>query len=94
MVSEHPEGVIVEIWVIPGASRDSIDGVHDGALRVRISAPPEGGKANRAAAGLVAAHLGARRAEVIAGTAARRKRVLVFGVTLAEANAALADTDR
>lgn len=81
----HPDGVLVAVWVVPGAARAEVVGFHGGALRVRVSAPPEGGKANRAAAALVARALGARRGEVVAGQAARRKEVLVFGVDTAAA---------
>jgi uncharacterized protein (TIGR00251 family) len=76
----HPDGVVVEAWVVPGAARSEIVGLHDGALRVRVSAPAEGGKANRAAAHLIARALGGRRGEVVAGTGSRRKQVLVTGV--------------
>jgi uncharacterized protein (TIGR00251 family) len=77
----HPDGVVVEAWVVPGAARTEITGLHDGALRVRVSAPAEGGKANRAAARLISRALGGRRGEVIAGATSRRKQVLVTGVT-------------
>ena len=90
-LSDHEAGVVVEVWVIPGASRDEISGLHDGVLRVRTSAPPEDGRANRAVALLVARRLGVRRAEVIAGHGDRRKRVLVSGVSLAEAEQRLGD---
>ena len=40
--------VMVEIHVIPNASRTQADGMHDGALRVRLHAPPVDGKANTA----------------------------------------------
>jgi uncharacterized protein (TIGR00251 family) len=76
----HPGGVVVETWVVPGAARSEIAGLHGGALRVRVAAPAEGGKANRAAARLVARALGGRGGEVIAGVGARRKQVLVPGV--------------
>ena len=89
-LSAHPDGVVVEVWVVPGASRDSIDGTYDGAMRVRTAAPAEGGRANRAVARLVAARFGARRATVISGETSRRKRVLVAGTTLATAQAAVA----
>jgi len=77
----HPDGVLVAVWVVPGAAREEVAGFHAGALRVRVTAPAEAGKANRAAAALVARVLGGRRAEVVAGQAARRKQVLVTGVT-------------
>ncbi len=91
MLSAHPDGVIVEVWVVPGSSRDSVGGSRDGALRVRTTAPAEAGRANRAVARLVGAHLGGRRAEVIAGHTSRSKRVLVVGLSLSAAEAVLAD---
>lgn len=78
------------MWVVPGASADEVVGEHDGALKVRTAAPPEGGKANRRIGLLVADLLGGRRGAVIAGTASRRKHVLVYGVTLDEARASFA----
>ncbi len=66
---------------MPGARRSEIVGLHDGALRVRVSAPAEAGKANRAAEDLVARALGGRRGEVVSGAGARRKQVLVSGVS-------------
>jgi hypothetical protein len=84
-LSDHPDGVLLDVWVVPGASRDEVAGMHDGALRVRVAAPPEGGKANRAAARLVAAVLGARRGRVVTGKAARRKQILLSGVAPDEA---------
>ena len=88
-LSPHPDGVIVEVWVVPGASRDVLGGFHDGAVRVRTVAPAEGGRANRAVSRLVAARLGVRRAEIVSGALARRKRVLVHGVDLDAARQAL-----
>ncbi|OFW66656.1 MAG: hypothetical protein A2Z12_08485 [Actinobacteria bacterium RBG_16_68_21] len=85
MLREHPDGVVVAVWAVPGGSRDAVGGVHDGALRVRTSAPPEGGEANRAVARLVAAALGGRRGRVIGGHGSRRKQVLVEGVSLGAA---------
>ena len=46
----------VRIWIkaVPGASRDEITGVIGDRLKVRISAPPEAGKANKAICKLIA----------------------------------------
>jgi uncharacterized protein (TIGR00251 family) len=85
LLTPHPEGVLVEVWVVAGAVSDVVGGTHDGALRVRTTAPAEAGKANRAVGRLVAAALGGKRGSVVSGTNSRRKRVLVEGVTLSEA---------
>jgi len=46
----------VRIWIkaVPGASRDEIAGVMGERLKVRISAAPEAGKANKAICKLIA----------------------------------------
>jgi uncharacterized protein YggU (UPF0235/DUF167 family) len=57
-------------------------GVHDGMLKVRVAAPAESGRANRALCALIGRELGVRpaRVTVVAGAANRRKRVKVRGV--------------
>jgi len=85
VVAPHPDGVVVTVWVVPGASRDEVVGRHGGALRVRVTAPADGGRANRAAAALVARALGGEGGTVISGRASRRKRVVVAGVSAAAA---------
>jgi uncharacterized protein (TIGR00251 family) len=89
MLHEHPDGVMVEAWVVPGASRTEVAGVHDGALRLRVAAPAAAGAANAAAVWLLGGVVG--RCELVAGTASRRKRFLVTGVTLEEVRRKLAE---
>lgn len=79
MISTHPAGAIVEVWVVPGASGDEMVGEHNGALKVRVSAPAEGGKANRAVVRLLGLALPGYRISVVAGAGTRRKRLLVEG---------------
>lgn len=80
MLHSHPAGTLIDVWVVPGASRDEIVGEHDGALKVRVTAPPERGKANEAVARLLAELLPGHRVTVVAGMSGRRKQVLVDGV--------------
>jgi uncharacterized protein (TIGR00251 family) len=82
-------GVLVAVWVVPGSSRPGIDGIHDGRLRVRVAAPPQGGRANREAAALVAEACGGRRGTVVAGAAHRRKTIEVPGIDPAQAGTGL-----
>ncbi|MEE9205718.1 MAG: DUF167 domain-containing protein, partial [Acidimicrobiia bacterium] len=89
MLSPHADGVIVTVWVVPGASRDQVVGEHGGALKVRTVAPAEGGQANSRVAAMVAEAVGGRSGSLVAGYASRRKQVLVIGVKAAEAAAAL-----
>jgi hypothetical protein len=82
-ISAGPGGSFVDVWAVPGASRTEIAGMHGGALRIRVSAPPEGGKANRALADTLA---GISRAQVVLvkGQSSRRKRFLVKDVEPAD----------
>lgn len=69
-------GFEVAVWVVPGASRDSIDGVHGEALKVRVSAPPDRGRANDAVAALLSAHFDAP-VTLVRGPTSRTKTFLV-----------------
>jgi uncharacterized protein YggU (UPF0235/DUF167 family) len=89
VIAEHPDGVVVDVWVVPGSSRDRVGGVHDDALRVWTTAPASGGAANRAVERLVAAAVGGGRGRLLTGGRGRRKRVQVNGVDAATARARL-----
>lgn len=66
----------------PGAGRTAVAGRHGDALKVKVAAPPTGGKANEACLTLVAGLLGVDRTQVelTNGQASRTKRVKVKGV--------------
>lgn len=74
------------IKVVPGASGDAVAGWLGDALKVRVSAPPEKGKANEAVVQLLAETLGIepRRVSITAGHTAPRKRVVVEGLSRGE----------
>jgi len=40
-------GIHLSVYIQPRAARNQIAGLHDGALKVRITAPPVEGRANR-----------------------------------------------
>jgi uncharacterized protein (TIGR00251 family) len=76
----------LRLRVLPGASRTEIAGRHGNAWRVRVAAPPEGGKANEAALRLLAEKLGLpRRAlKLVSGHGAREKVVEMAGIDRAQ----------
>jgi uncharacterized protein (TIGR00251 family) len=67
------------VYVVPRASRSEIAGAHDGALRVRLAAPPVDGAANRELIALLAKALHVSRSAVAidAGHTSKIKRVTV-----------------
>ena len=91
-ITEHDGGVELAVKVVPGSSRDKVTGVWDTALRVAVSAPPEGGKANKQVCALLAATFGVKRADVTIthGQTQPLKRVRIEGLSAAEARRALA----
>lgn len=67
----------LDLSVVPNARRTGADGLHDGALRVRLAAPPVDGKANAQVCEWVADGLGLpkRAVRVLRGPASRRKQL-------------------
>ena len=64
IISATDGGVTIRLKAVPGAKNDEIAGVLGDRLKVRVSAPPEGGKANGAICALLAAALGLRPRDV------------------------------
>jgi uncharacterized protein len=87
----HRDGTLIDILVQPRASTSQVTGVHDGLLRVRIAAPPVEGAANDAIVALLSKRLKVRRSDVqiVSGASGRRKRVLIRGIDVESARAAL-----
>ena len=85
-LTAHARGTILPVRAQPGARRDGIVGVHDGALRVAVSAPPEKGKANEAIRAVLADALGCKpsRVGLLSGEASRQKRFLIEGMSTEE----------
>ncbi len=82
-VRTDPDGVLVDLWVQPRAGRTALAGVRDGALKVRVAAPPVDGEANDALVRLLAKVVGVPRRDVtiVRGQGGRRKTVRIRGAT-------------
>ena len=78
-LSARGDGVLLLLSVMPNAKRTEVDGLHDGALRVRLAAPPIDGRANEALVAWLAKSLGVprRHVEVLRGGSSRRKQVAI-----------------
>jgi uncharacterized protein (TIGR00251 family) len=84
-VGERPGGVRFSVRVQPRARASVVDGVHGGALKVRVAAPPVNGAANEALVEFLAEALGVRprAVRIVSGSAARTKMVDVDGIDAA-----------
>lgn len=78
------DGVVIGVKVVPGGSRDQIAGMLGGALKIKVAAPPEGGKANKAVRALLARSLGVAKRDVavVTGHTQPHKRIAIRGVTI------------
>ncbi len=81
-------GVIVDIHVVPNAARTQADGLHDGALRVRLHAPPVDGKANLALITWLALRLKVAKSQIslVRGQTSKRKQLRISSTVCSQAN--------
>lgn len=91
----HRDGALIDVLVQPRASKTEITGVHDGALRIRIAAPPVDGAANDAIIVFLSKRLKVRKSDIqiVSGASGRRKSVLVRGVNVESARQILLTQD-
>jgi uncharacterized protein (TIGR00251 family) len=73
--------VVVDVRVIPRAKKTELGGERDGAVLVRLAAPPVEGAANDALIAFLASTLTLprRNIHIVGGERNRRKRVVVSG---------------
>lgn len=82
-ISESRDAVTFSVRVVPRASRTEIVGEHDGALKIRVAAPPVEGAANEELIKFLAKTFGVSKSavEIVAGEQARHKSVRVSGIS-------------
>jgi len=74
-----------KVQVVPRASLSKVVGEHNGALRVRLAAPPVDGAANEELIRILGRSFGVSRGsvEIVSGHASKNKKVRVSGVSAA-----------
>ena len=85
-ITERNGSVVFAVRLSPRASRDAIEGEFQGALKVRLTAPPVENRANEALRRLLAASLNvpASAVKIVSGEKSRTKRVSIEGVSSAQ----------
>ena len=78
---EKPNGLVLHVRVHPKASRNQLEGVVEDRLRVRLTAPPVEGEANKACGVFLADVFGVPKSKVtlIAGHKSREKAFMIEG---------------
>ena len=81
----------LNVKVVPGASRDRVVGRYGDGIKVQVSAPPEGGRANQAVVAVIAMALGIKpqQVSIVKGHTQPRKVVDISGVDAADVLARL-----
>src|SRR5438067_2771219 len=84
-------GTLIRLRVQPRASRERLEGVRDGYVRLRLTAPPVDGAANTACIAFLAKILNVSRAQmhIQAGEKSREKLIHIAGLAPAQVAAAL-----
>ncbi len=83
--------MVLRLHVQPRAGRSAVVGRHGNALKVRVAAPPEGGRANAACLALLASSVGVAESqlELVSGASSRMKQVRITGTSADEVRAQL-----
>ena len=76
------DGVVLRVRVQPRSAKCDITGVVGECLKVRVTAPPAEGAANRVCREFLAEQFGIAkgRVEILSGAKSREKRILLKGV--------------
>jgi uncharacterized protein len=78
-IIKKPDGVIVKIYVQPKSSKNEIIGLHDDAIKIRLTAPPVDNAANEMCVKFLAKHFGVPKSSIniISGHTGRHKQIFI-----------------
>jgi len=82
-IRETPEGVVFKAAIQPKGARNEIIGLRGDALKIKLTAPPVEGAANRMCVEFLARSLKVRKSdvEIVRGKGSRTKQILVRSMT-------------
>lgn len=84
MLKKVAEGVQITLHVLPNAPKSEMVGLYNGALKLKIKAPPVDGKANKEIIHFFSAlfNISKHNCEILKGDKSKSKKILVHGLTL------------
>ena len=85
-LKQSDNGVLIQVRAQPRSSKNSVVAVLDGALKIKVTAPPVDSAANEALRGFLAECLGCRPGAVslAQGGTSRKKTFLVQGLSMSD----------
>src|SRR5262245_16987693 len=92
-LSATDNAISFAVRVQPRASKSGVIGEHDGALKIRLAAPPVDGEANEELVRLLAKLFDAprNRVAILSGQTSKNKIVRVSGISVEEGEKVLAE---
>ena len=78
-ITEKNGGLVFPVKVLPRSSMNAVVGLQDGALKIKLKAPPVGGAANKMCVQFLAKTLKLPKSsvEILSGETGRSKQILV-----------------
>jgi len=84
LAADGDSAILVRVHAQPRAARNAVAGIHDGALKLRITAPPVEGKANALIVEILAKMFRVPKTAVslVSGPQSKHKRFRIAGIDL------------
>jgi len=81
IVRPHKKGVEINFLVLPRSSQSKITGLHNDAVKIKLTKPPVDGQANAECCRVVAKFFGVAKSQVsvLKGVSSRQKSLLIEG---------------
>jgi uncharacterized protein (TIGR00251 family) len=78
LIKKHADGYTINIYVQPRAAKNAIAGLHDQTLKIRLTAPPVDGAANKMCLQFLAKQLNVPKSalQIVSGHGSRSKTIL------------------
>lgn len=94
-IQQTPSGVNVRLYIVPRSSSNKVVGMHNGAIKVALTAPPVESAANKALMELLAELLGVPESlvSIVSGIRSRQKTVRIQGAEAKDVATKLLGTD-
>ena len=85
-VKEIDDGVVFVVKAVPGSSRTAVCGLLDEIVKIKVSAAPEKGKANKCLLDFLAKQLGVKKnaVKIVSGESNPIKSVQVLGISVVQ----------
>ena len=78
LIKRQPDGFLISIYVQPRAAKNAVAGIHGQALKIRLTAPPVDGAANKMCLQFLAKQLNVPKSalQIESGHSSRNKTIL------------------